>query len=123
MTARLLIFLLFFSSCLNKSRIPGDVIKPDQMQNILRDILKADALAQEIAQKDTTKDLTRINIEMYNTILRMHSVSAGQFDSSFTFYEKNPAYLLAMFDTLNQRELRNATRKSSIPVRDTIMKE
>lgn len=106
MTARLLIVLCVFSSCVGKLRIPDNVIKPQKMENILRDIIKADALAQELSQRDSTKDLRTINIEMYNSIFAIYSVTSAEFDSSYKFYERNPSLLLTMIDSLNQRQTR-----------------
>ena len=106
MTSRLLILLCIFSSCVGKLRIPDNVIKPEKMGNILRDIIKADALAQEISQRDSSKELRTINIEMYNTIFSMYSITSEQFDSSYSYYERHPSLLLTMIDTLNQRQTR-----------------
>ena len=106
MTSWLLILLCIFSSCVGKLRIPDNVIKPEKMGNILRDIIKADALAQEISQRDSSKELRTINIEMYNTIFSMYSITSEQFDSSYSYYERHPSLLLTMIDTLNQRQTR-----------------
>lgn len=76
------------------------------MQDILRDIIKADALAQEIALKDSSRDVKTINIELYNNVFALYSITQGQFDTSYSFYEKNPSLMYMMFDTLNQLQSR-----------------
>ena len=106
MTARLLILLTIFSSCVGKLRIPDNVIKPEKMQNVLRDIIKADALAQELSQRDSSTDLRTINIEMYNNIFALYSITSAEFDSSYKYYERHPSLMLTMIDSLNQRQIR-----------------
>lgn len=123
MTARLLIFLFIFSSsCVGKLRIPDNVIKPEKMGSIMRDIIKADALAQEISQRDSTKDLRIVNIQLYNTVFAVHAITKEQFDKSYSFYEKNPSLLLTMFDTLSQRQIRANKAKDIKPTPDSSLK-
>ncbi len=55
----LILFLsfIFITSCTKRTHIPSGIIKPREMQNIFWDMIRGDILAQEITNKDSTKNL------------------------------------------------------------------
>ena len=104
MTCRILIILLFVSSCAAKQRVPDNVINPEKMGNVLRDMIKADAFAQEISQRDSSKVLRTVNIQLYNNIFELYSITEDQFQKSYAYYERNPSIMYNMFDSLGERQ-------------------
>ena len=47
------LLLLFFSSCSNRTAIPGDIIPPDSMQKIMKDIIEADQYSSQYVARDS----------------------------------------------------------------------
>lgn len=106
MIFRLLIVVFLLVSCASKQRIPDHVMKPGKMQEVLRDMLKADGLAQEINNRDTSKRLETVNLELYNSVYAIHSITKRDFDTSFAFYEKHPSLMFVLMDSLEKQQSR-----------------
>ena len=65
----MLLFGLFvFSSCGNKDKIPPSILKPDKMQAVLWDVIKADAFTTEVIQKDPAKNAAEENLKLQQQI-------------------------------------------------------
>ncbi|MEO8761698.1 MAG: DUF4296 domain-containing protein [Bacteroidia bacterium] len=91
---------LIFSSCSFKKEIPPptDLISADTMEFILVDLTMNEAALNSGIANDTLK---KINV------LANYKVSLQRFDSSFTYYTKNPQKLKDIYtnvlEDLNQK--------------------
>lgn len=105
-----LLLLFYFCSCSGNSTIPKNVLNQTQMEAVLWDMCKADALGTEIIQKDTSKKLKNVSIELYQKVFASHHITRGAFDSSYSFYSNHLELMKTLFDTLNaQRERKSAS--------------
>lgn len=102
----LILFLIFINACNKNSNIPSQIIKPVQMQNILWDMIRGDILAQEIIKKDSTQTLKSANFIITEKILALHNTDRVKFKKSMAFYEKHPALIKSIFDSLNAIQTR-----------------
>ncbi len=64
--------LVLLYSC--KESTPSGVINPKKMQEILWDILRADALSQQIVKNDSSKSLIDEKNKLSNKILRKNNL-------------------------------------------------
>jgi hypothetical protein len=103
----ILMTVLIFVSCNKKNHIPSSVIKPAQMQNILWDMIRADILAQEIIKKDSSQNLKSASLAIAEKVFAIHKTDQAKFKKSIDFYEKHPALLKAIFDSINAIQTRN----------------
>ena len=103
----IILFSFCFLSCTNRSYIPGDIIRKEQMQNILWDMIRADLLAHEIIKKDSTKNLDTETNMLTQKIFAIHHIDKSKFDRSMQFYSKRPDMMNTILDSLNSRRLRN----------------
>jgi hypothetical protein len=90
------------------------------MQQIFWDMIRGDILAQEVIKKDSLKNLEKASAEISEKILDIHKVDRSKFRESLTFYEKHPAIMKIIFDSLNAIQTRNNIHKiemRSRPVR------
>ena len=71
--------LLIFISCGNKNKIPEGVLKPDIMQAILWDVIKADAFTAEIIRKDSVKKKRRCKFETATGNFHYSQNNPGEF--------------------------------------------
>ena len=102
-------FLVILDSCSGRITIPKGVIKPPQMEEVLFDMMKADALATEIVKKDSSINLPARNIELYKKVFSAHNITRADFDSSYSFYEKHPEMMRILLDSMNvMRERKRA---------------
>ncbi|HVY76132.1 MAG TPA: DUF4296 domain-containing protein [Puia sp.] len=111
------VFLLAISafavSCTNRDAVPSDIIQPDSMQVILRQVIVADQFATQFLLKDSAhKDSTHRNVkaetlQLYETIFRLHHTSRQEFNKSLAFYNSRPDLQRKLFDSLSAYETRH----------------
>jgi len=74
--------LSLMSAC--KPGVPDNVIKPDDMEDILYDYYVSQGMVSVPGQKPSNEDYRR---DMYfNAVLKKHSVTRADFDSSLVYY-------------------------------------
>lgn len=101
-TAAILFFVsLFFTGCKSDLSVPADVIRPTQMQDVLWDVIRGDLLAQELIKHDSTKTLKEESRAISEKVFLLHNISREKFEKSMTFYEKHPAMMKVIFDSLH----------------------
>ena len=108
MIRNILIVLLFtfFYSC--SDSIPSGIIKQKKMQEILWDIMRADALVKQLVKNDSSKMLSE-NTRLTKEILIIHNVEEKQFEKSYSYYTHHPDIMTLMFDSLSVQQTRKNT--------------
>ena len=119
MTRCILIFLIsiFFYSC--KESTPSGIIKSQKMQEILWDVLKADALSQELVKNDSSRSIATENVRLTNKVFSIHNITKEQFEKSYSYYTQHPDIMQIMLDSINARQMRMSF--ISIPVKQKPM--
>ena len=103
------LFLLLGSvmmlACRSDKSIPGDLIPPDKMQELVADLMRADQFVtgfllpqDSVLKKDVEK------IRWYNRVLAIHGVSEQQFKESFRYYQSRPDLMATMMDSIARKE-------------------
>jgi hypothetical protein len=106
-------FCLCFSACTNREAVPSNIIQPDSMQVVLRDVIMADQFATQFLLKDSLlKDSAHRNVkletlQLYETIFKLHGVTKEEFRRSLDFYESRPDLSRNIFDSLSVEENRH----------------
>ena len=108
----LFLSFVFITSCTNSTYVPSGIIKPREMQNIFWDMIRGDILAQEIINKDSTKNLKTESFAITEKIFSIHNINRAKFEESIAFYEKHPEMVKIIFDSLNAVQ----TRKNSTEI-------
>jgi hypothetical protein len=98
---------VFFFSC--KESIPFGIIKPAKMQQVLWDVLRADALSHEIVKIDPSKSLSDENIKLTKKVFLIHNITEEQFQKSYSYYTQHPDKMKTMLDSLNVQQVRKNT--------------
>jgi hypothetical protein len=105
-------------SCSNKNKIPSEIIQPKQMQKILWDILRAEALSSEYARRDSTiNEVAELKI-LTGKVFQIHKITSLTFDESYKWYTGHQDVLKVLFDSLNsqaQRENKIETKEKPKP--------
>jgi Domain of unknown function (DUF4296) len=91
-------FILF--SCGSKNSIPSGIIKPEKMQLVLWDIMRADALAAERVKKDSNKNTSRQNTLLQKNIFAYYEISREKYTRSIEFYKSHPSIMRVLLDSL-----------------------
>ncbi len=101
----ILIFsILFFYSC--KESIPSGIINQKEMQNILWDVLRADALSRQIVSTDSSKSLANESIALTSKAFLIHNITREQFEKSYSYYTHHPDIMKIILDSLNAQQTR-----------------
>ena len=115
-----LIVLGFFASCLEKNKVPLEIIHPEEMQKILWDIIRAQALATEIARKDSNVNEIAETKVLTQKVFEIHKISSTTFNQSYSWYTSHPDVMRTLFDSLNaqtQRESRLEMKEGHSPLK------
>jgi len=115
----LMIFCLAFC-CSCKDSIPSNIIKPEKMQKVVWDIFRADALAQQLVQKDSSKKLPDEKAKLMNKVFSIHNINQVEFEKSYSYYTQHPDILKNILDTLNAKETRK-TRVDTLPLKKPLL--
>ena len=102
--------MILFAGCSGKDKLPDGILKPKQMQEVLWDMVRADALTPELVKKDSSLKATSENIDLYNKVFSVHHISRTIFQASFSYYEKNADLMNSLLDSMNalqQRRIQN----------------
>ena len=106
--------LTFFASCsTNKS---DDILKPEKMQAVFWDIIRADVLTTDYTGGDSSKKPMIENIALQKKIFQIHGITKEQYDKSFDYYTEHPAIMTVILDSMLAKESRNKVKPQIKPV-------
>ena len=118
----LIIFIsVLYCSC--KESTPSGIIKPKEMQVILWDVLRADALSQQIVKKDSSVSLADENVRLTKKVFLIHNITQEQFEKSYSYYAQHPDIMKTMLDSLNDQQTRISTLEIPPPKQKRLMHE
>jgi hypothetical protein len=95
------------------SSVPRGIIPPDEMKQIVFDLVRADQFIDNFVTKDTTANVKERRITLYEQVFAIHKVSREEFYKSYTYYQQNPDKNKVLFDSLNAY----GNRKKAVPVK------
>lgn len=96
----LFLFVLLVSvSCGNNDKAEA-ILKPQKMQQVLWDIIKAEAYTAELVKTDSTKNAANENLKMQKEIFSIHKITPKDFYTSYDYYKNNSAVFKVMLDSM-----------------------
>ena len=94
--------LLFMAGCSNRTEIPENIIPPDSMKMIMRDVIMASEYSSSYLYKDSLKkDKVKANQDLLEAVFQIHHISRQSFMESLHFYESRPDLNKTIFDSLS----------------------
>jgi hypothetical protein len=106
---KLLPILLFtlVLSCKQESNPPNNVIGKAGMQELMWDLLRADAFITGFGGKgDTTFNQLKESVMIYREVFAIHKTDKEEFKKSLDWYQKHPEVMKIILDTLQSRQKR-----------------
>ena len=104
----------FFMSCIlvscnDKNKLPSGILKPEKMQAVLWDIMRADAFTTNFIKKDSSKNDAEENIKLQKKVFALHQVSSENFYKSYDYYKTNTNLFKSILDSMitNANRTRN----------------
>ncbi|RYY13888.1 MAG: DUF4296 domain-containing protein [Chitinophagaceae bacterium] len=103
----LILVLLLFIACRDKTKVPSDILAKDKMEKVLWDMMLADRFAAQFILRDSTKkDVQEETFRAYSQVFSMHNISRQEFVKSYKFYMTRPDLSKVIMDTILQRSNR-----------------
>jgi hypothetical protein len=106
----LLCFPFFLNACALSTR-PSDVLAPDEMKAVLKDIHLADAYLSTLSD---TLQVKVLSAKLYKNVFTKHHTSLNEFNASLAFYAGKPTVLDSMYKQIYD-DLNKANRKNVLP--------
>jgi hypothetical protein len=106
----LLIGLALLSSCGNKEKLPAGILKPEKMQAVLWDVIKAEVYTSDFIKKDSSKNATTENLKLHQQIFAIHKITRADFYTSYDYYKTNTVEFRKIIDSM----VTQAERKKDI---------
>lgn len=94
---------VFLLSC-SKSSLPKNVLKPEKMQAVFWDYIRADVFTNEFIKKDSTKNPDVENARLQQQVFTKHKVSKETFYRSYDYYLKHQGLMKELMDTMLVRQ-------------------
>lgn len=92
--------LVLIGSCADKEKIPAGILKPDKMQAVLWDVMKADAFTNDYIKKDSSKNAGAENLKLQQQIFAIHKISKEDFYKSYDYYKTNTVVFKKIVDSI-----------------------
>ena len=102
-------------TCTAGDRLPIGVLPPQQMQEVLWDMLRADALTPELMRIDSNTKASQMNIDLYSKVFRVHNISKTIFQDSYKYYQNHPDLMRTLLDSMNAVQQRKMLKRFSQP--------
>jgi Domain of unknown function (DUF4296) len=112
----LLAGLALLGSCGCKDKLPAGVLKPEKMQAVLWDVIKADVFTTEFIKKDSSKNAAAENVKLQQQIFGIHKISKADFYKSYDYYKSNTEAFKKVIDSMVARAERNKYIKTQTPL-------
>ena len=97
--------LIFLMSCKQDSNPPNSVIPKAHMQELMWDLLRADAFITGFGGKgDTAFNQLKESVMMYRQVFAIHKTNKEEFKKSLDWYQRHPGVMKVILDTLQQRQ-------------------
>jgi hypothetical protein len=97
----LFIFILM-TACSDRTGIPKDILPPDSMEVILKDVIMAEHYSYQYLSKDSLiRDKVKANQDLLEAIFKVHHITRATFRESLNYYESRPDLNKKIFDSLS----------------------
>ena len=106
----LVCFALSLSSCDHKNTMPDGILKKDQMQAVLWDIMRAEVFTNQYVKKDTQKNPIIENAKLQNQIFAIHHVSREDFYKSYSYYKEHTDLMQPILDSITSKNTRDRNK-------------
>ena len=103
--------ILMLVSCGNKNNISPGILKPDKMQVVLWDIIRAEAFSSQYIKANNIEE----NAKLQKRVFAMHQVNKEAFYQSFNYYRSHTALMKTILDSM----INKAGRETNIGINPT----
>jgi Domain of unknown function (DUF4296) len=105
--------------------VPGNIIEPVRMQELMWDLFRADAFITNFRGKpgDTAFNQLKESVLLYRQVFEIHKTNKEEFNKSLAWYQKHPVAIKKILDTLQGRQskiMQERSKPVTTPPTDTL---
>ena len=105
------LLILFFCmialfSCSSKDSVPNAIIQPQEMGDVLWDVMRVQFLSEEIVASDSSINKEEELKKLTEKVFKIHKTTSVKFDKSYDWYIKHPELLNRIFDSMQVQKQR-----------------
>lgn len=82
------------------------IIPSKKMQAVLWDVMRADAIAQQLATKDSSIKLSEESKRLCDQVFLIHNITEEEFNKSYSYYSDHPDEMKIIIDSINTQQAR-----------------
>ena len=105
------VVLVIFNSCGKKDELPAGILKPEKMEVVLWDVIKADAFTANFIARDSSKNATAENLKLQQQVFAIHKISKADFYNSYDYYKAHTPQFTKILDSMIKKADRNKFQK------------
>jgi hypothetical protein len=124
-TGFILCLIIFFTGCKGKDDVPSGVLKFENMQAVLWDVMEAEALTAQLIKKDSSINAPLQNIKLQQQIFSEHQTNREAFYKSYQYYSAHVQFMRRMLDSITtvaeRNKYKNLYNKPALPERISLM--
>jgi ABC-type antimicrobial peptide transport system ATPase subunit len=111
--------LLLIFSC-SKSKTPPGILKPEKMQAVFWDYIRADVFTNQFIKKDSAKNVELENARLQQQVFKLHNTTKETFYKSYEYYLNHQGLMKDMMDTMMVRQQKILIKRSDSAYRKII---
>ena len=101
--ALVIIFMIGMEGCANKEGLPSGILRRDQMQAVLWDVIRAETYTAQYIKKDSLKNADLENAKLQQQIFATHNITREDFYDSYQYYNKHTELMRILLDSITTR--------------------
>ena len=102
--------IAFLFSCGAKKTPEGKLLNSTKMQEVMWDMLQADAYTEFYLAKDSSKNIYLQNAALQKKIFSLHQISKEDFYKSYDYYSNRSSDMRILLDSLSARAERQRSK-------------
>jgi hypothetical protein len=98
-----IILICCIAGCGEKHELPSGILKSEKMQEVLWDVILAEAYTTEFIKKDSSKNVQTENAKLQQQIFAIHKISKQEFYDSYNYYNSHIELMKTLLDSITTR--------------------
>lgn len=94
-------------ACVDKNKVPEDIIQPEPMRRVMWDLARADQFVADYVTRDSLLDRKQESLRLYESVFAIHKIKREDFKKSMDFYRSRPDLLRTLMDSLYKLSTRS----------------
>ena len=101
--AVVIILVIGMAGCRNKDGLPSGILRGEEMQAVLWDVIRAETFTAQYIKIDSLKNAELENAKLQQQIFATHNITREDFYDSYQYYNKHTELMRILLDSITTR--------------------